>query len=115
MANNQRKGAESNSAVGKDFKSKVINALVREGYEIESGYSLNIGVSNIKKEHKFAFGGTDQFGARFVAECKSHTWTESGNIPSAKIATWVQCMYYFSMVDSDYLKYFVVLKDRSDW
>jgi len=41
-------------------------------------------------------------------ECKSHTWTSGGNVPSAKMKNWAEAMFYFHMAPSDYRKIFVV-------
>ncbi|MCM3671088.1 hypothetical protein M3181_19185 [Mesobacillus maritimus] len=46
-------------------------------------------------------------------ECKSHTWTASGNVPSAKITVWNEAMYYFHLAPKDYRKVFFILKDYS--
>ena len=40
---------------------------------------VEIGI-NAKKEHAFDFGNNS-----ILVECKSQTWTETGNAPSAKI------------------------------
>ena len=33
-----------------------------------------------------------------VVECKSYTWTKSGNFPSAKISTAVEAIFYLSRI-----------------
>ena len=46
-----------------------------------------------------------------LVECKSHKWTESGNVPSAKVTTWDQAMFYFHVAPKQYRKIFFVLRD----
>ncbi len=48
---------------------------------------------------------------KILIECKSHKWTEKGNVPSAKIATWDQVMFYFFVAPKDFRKIFCVLRD----
>ena len=50
---------------------------------------------------------------KILVECKSHTWTESGNVPSAKMTTWDQAMYLFYAAPTGYRKISFVLKDYS--
>ena len=60
------------------------------------------------KEHKFDLGSSEQ---KVIIECKSHTWTEGGNVPSAKLTTWDQAMLYFFLAPRRYRKIFVAKKD----
>jgi hypothetical protein len=46
-------------------------------------------------------------------ECKSHTWTEGGNVPSAKMTTWNQAMFFFHAAPLGYRKILFVLRDFS--
>jgi hypothetical protein len=69
-----------------------------------SDYPLTRG----KKDHKFDLGSTNPL---ILVECKSHTWTESGNMPSAKITVWNEAMYYFHASPEEYRKILFVLKD----
>ena len=45
---------------------------------------------------------------RVIVECKSHTWTSGGNVPSAKMKNWAEAMFYFHMAPGDYRKIFFV-------
>lgn len=57
--------------------------------------SLEIGSS---KFHKFDLVSGD---GSIVGECKSYSWTESGNYPSAKISTAIETLFYFSRIKAD--------------
>ena len=111
MKNFQRNGAISNSHVGREFEFMVQGFFTNQkGLNLVANLSLEIGVDEKKKKHAFDFGNTDQ---KVIVECKSHRWTESGNVPSAKLTVWNEAMYYFHISPQDYQKIFVVLKDFS--
>jgi hypothetical protein len=94
MTNHQRKGSTSNTQVGRDFESKSKGFLAKElKCALQPNFSVKIGINGkLKKPHSFDLGSNDK---KVIVECKSHTWTESGNVPSAKMATWNQAMYFF--------------------
>jgi len=108
----QRKGSESNSKVGKDFEMNVKACFEKneKGLILNHNVSLPIGI-NGKKTHNFDLGNLEK---RVIVECKSHKWTEGGNVPSAKMTTWNQAMYFFYAAPRRYRKIFMVLRDRSD-
>jgi hypothetical protein len=58
------------------------------------------------KVHRFDFGSKSD---KILVECKSHTWTNCDNIPSAKISVWNEAMFYFKLAPKEYKKYFFVL------
>ena len=76
---------------------------------LQKDISINIGI-NGKKPHNFDLGNLSE---KILVECKSHTWTESGNVPSAKMTTWDQAMYLFYAAPTGYRKIFFALKDYS--
>lgn len=103
----QRKGSKSNSHVGREFERKAKAFFARQGLSLDENVSIEIGV-NGKKPHKFDLGSKKK---KVLVECKSHTWTESVKVPSAKITTWDQAMYMFFVAPKGYRKIFFVLKD----
>lgn len=105
----QRKGGKSNTFVGKEFEEAAKNFFSTQGLLLQKSISINIGI-NGKKPHNFDLGNLDE---GILVECKSHTWTESGNVPSAKMTTWDQAMYFFYVAPTGYRKIFFVLKDYS--
>lgn len=109
MNNFQRRNSISNAHVGKDFESLVFNILSKEYPDLQKNIGIEIGCNEKdKKLHKFDLGSIQQ---KVIVECKSHTWTASGKIPSAKMTTWDQALYYFRLAPVDLLKIFVVKKD----
>lgn len=105
----QRKGAKSNTHVGKEFERAAKHFFAKQGLYFEKDISISIGI-NGKKPHKFDLGNLNE---KILVECKSHKWTEGNNVPSAKITTWDQAMYLFYVTPTDYRKILFVLKDYS--
>jgi hypothetical protein len=110
VGNSQRIGSNSNSQVGSDFEAVAQSLFLAQGIVLEKHLALEIGIEGKKKAHKFDLGSTDP---EIIVECKSHKWTETGNMPTAKTTTWVEAMYYFYTAPKDYRKHFFVLKDYS--
>jgi hypothetical protein len=107
--NYQRKNSTSNTHVGRDFERAVARLLTKEFGKLESPFIIDIGHVR-KKKHKFDFGSASK---RIIVECKSHTWTESGNVPSAKVTTWDQAMLYFYLAPRRYRKILCCLHNRN--
>ena len=108
MDNFQRKGSISNAHVGRDFEEVAKNYFTSIGIFLDTNVTLEIGIEGKKKAHHFDLGNLDK---KILVECKSHKWTKTGRIPSAKITTWTQAMYYFHAAPTGYRKIFFVLKD----
>lgn len=110
MSNFQRNGATSNTQVGRDFESKARALFSQMGLNLQPNFSLEIGVDGRAKAHNFDLGDGEK---RVIVECKSHTWTESWNVPSAKMTTWNQAMYFFYAAPRDYRKILFVLRHHN--
>lgn len=104
----QRVGAISNAHVGREFEGIARRYFDGLGIRLESEFPVEIGLTT-KKIHRFDLGCA---GAKILVECKSHTWTEGGRVPSAKMTTWNQAMYFFHLAPSYFKKYFFVLHHR---
>jgi hypothetical protein len=105
----QRKGAASNTQVGRDFEALCAVFFTGQGVHLTSGVSVDIGI-NGKKAHVFDLGNLYE---KVIVECKAHMWTEGGNVPSAKITTWNQAMFYFHAAPTGYRKILFVLRHFS--
>ena len=103
----QRKGEKSNSQIGKEFEEKALEYFRKEGVELEKQYKIEIGLDS-KKEHRFDLGNSDT-----IVECKAMRWTETENVPSAKMGSWNEAMYYFSLAPKGYKKIFFVERHYS--
>jgi hypothetical protein len=78
--------------------------------QLSPNLTLSIGIGDEKKPHAFDLGSETQ---KVIVECKSHTWTSSDKVPSAKLTVWNEAMYYFVLAPKDYRKILFVLKDFS--
>lgn len=110
MNNFQRNDSLSNTQVGSDFEKVARLYFAAQGIVLREYLSLEIGIEGKRKAHRFDPGSDDP---KIVVECKSHTWTESQNMPSAKMMAWTEAMYYFYAAPKDYRKIFFVLRDFS--
>jgi len=106
--NFQRIGADHNAGVGRAFEA-MARTFFRstEGIELSPNFSVPAGVSNLTKLHRFDLGSNSP---SILVECKSHTWTQTGNMPSAKMTVWNEAMYYFHIAPRGFRKILFVLK-----
>ena len=88
----QRIGSKSNAHVGREFESAASKFFLSQGITLVPNLKVEVGVSNLKKQHAFDLGCIDQ---QIIVECKAHKWTTGGNVPSAKLTVWNEAMYYF--------------------
>ena len=108
MVNNfQRIGAVSNAHAGRDFENAAQVFFRRQGITLQKGFEIPVGLSS-KKARQFDLGSTNP---PVLVECKSHTWTSGGNVPSAKITVWNEAMYYFFLAPREFRKILFVLRD----
>ena len=105
MNNFQREGATSNSHVGRAFEERARKVLAAKGLQLTSNHKVPCGVGAVRKNHAFDLGSRHP---NVIVECKSHTWTSGGKVPSAKMKNWAEAMFYFHMAPPDYRKIFVV-------
>lgn len=73
--------------------------------------AIPIGVSQNKKKHKFDLGNIEE---KILVECKYHSWTITGNSPSAKMTIWNEAMLFFMLTPKDYTKILFVKKSTHD-
>ena len=106
--NNQRNGLSSNSLAGKALENfAFVYFMKNEGIVLEKNFELKLGIE-LKKNHRFDYGSKSE---KIIIECKSHTWTNSKNVPNAKISVWNEAMFYFKLTPKGYKKCFFVLRD----
>lgn len=95
-----------NPRVGKEFQVAVKrwfeNALGTK-FEIER----KIAIGSPAKLHSFDISDCRE---KIVIECKCYTWTETGNVPSAKMGFVNEAAFYLSFLDSDVDKTIVMAK-----
>jgi hypothetical protein len=95
-----------NPSKGSKFEAVVREFFQRKGLSLQPNFSVDVGVHSLLRPHKFDLGCGKP---PTLIECKSHTWTEGGNAPSAKLSVWNEAMFYFLAAPSEYRKVFVSL------
>ena len=107
MTNHQRIGAISNAHAGREFEDQARAFFAEtEGLSLERNLSVPLGIGNAKKAHAFDLGCQVP---SVIVECKSHNWTETGNMPSAKVTVWNEAMYFFHLAPAHFRKVLFVL------
>jgi hypothetical protein len=104
----QRVGSVSNAHVGSDFEQVALKFFATQEIILSRDFRIEIGLSK-KKRHCFDLGAE---APKVLVECKSHRWTASARVPSAKLTVWNEAMYYFHLAPPGYRKVFFVLHDR---
>jgi len=104
----QRIGSKSKAHVGSEFELNASQFFQNQGINLASNFKIEVGVSKLKKEHAFDLGCAEQ---KILVECKAHTWTAGGHVPSAKLTVWNEAMYYFFTAPSDFRKILFVQYD----
>lgn len=89
-----------NPGVGRAFQELVCKSLSKYfGIPFELEVKLPIG--SPAKDHKFDCVSEDN---KIVVECKCYTWTETGNVPSAKVRGLNEAVFYMSYLPFDVTK-----------
>ena len=93
-----------NPKIGKAFQEKVQNWFAKnrnENFVLE--YPIHIG----KPARPHNFDVANKSGTT-VIECKCYTWTDSGNVPSAKLRGLNEAIFYFSFLPRETEKVLVM-------
>ncbi|WP_368293738.1 hypothetical protein [Dehalobacter sp. TBBPA1] len=78
-----------------DFEKRVKVYLEKTFSQDFKEKALVVGVN---KEHKFDLVSSDNL---IIAECKSYTWTKGSNMPSGKVSTALEAVFYLSRIVAD--------------
>ncbi len=93
-----------NPRAGADFQRRVADWFQRQ-YNIGFILEKKIPIGEPGKDHKFDIVSADN---KMAIECKCYTWTESGNVPSAKMGFTNEAAFYLSFLPESYEKYIVM-------
>ena len=95
---------------GAAFQEQVMKWFIKHhgnGYELEK----KIPIGKPAKDHKFDIVNMDK---KIAIECKRYTWTESGNVPSAKMGFANEAAFYLSFLPDSYKKYIIMLRSYNE-
>lgn len=93
-----------NPKIGKTFQMKVLQWFENNhngSFDLEQP----ILIGDPARPHKFDIADKTQ---HIVIECKCYTWTDSGNIPSAKLRGLNEAVFYFSFLPAETEKLLVM-------
>ena len=92
---------------GRTFQKRASDVLSQHfGVEFHIDYPIAIGTP--PKKHKFDLVSIEQ---RYVGECKNYSWTESGNIPSAKMGFVNEAVFYLLHLPRGVHRFVVMRRD----
>lgn len=95
-------------------KGKIFQTISADvfGHYFQVGFQTEhpIPIGNPPKNHKFDLVSED---GNYIGECKNYSWTEGGNVPSAKMGFINEAVFYLQHVSSDKFR-FVVLRRAVD-
>lgn len=95
-----------NPRVGREFQERVCTIMQQYwGKDFELEVPIPIGAP--PKEHRFDCVSKDK---SIVVECKCYAWTDSGNIPSAKLMGMNEAIFYMSYLPADVKKILCIRK-----
>lgn len=103
MRDFRREGSISNSDIGGSLEKKAQKVLVGNGLRLQADHKVLCGLRARRKNHACDLGSKIPNG---IVECKSHTWTSGGSVPSAKMTNRAEAVFYFQMAPRDYRKIF---------
>ena len=91
---------------GAIFQKQVLEWF-REHHKISFSLEKKIPIGNPPKDHKFDIVADND---TIAIECKRYTWTETGNVPSAKMGFTNEASFYLSFLPDSYKKIIVMLR-----
>ncbi|MBO4888206.1 MAG: hypothetical protein J5589_07840 [Firmicutes bacterium] len=94
-----------NPTNGAIFQQQVMEWF-KNHYQLEFELEKKLLIGNPPKDHKFDIVDV---GDTIAIECKRYTWTETGNVPSAKMGFTNEAAFYLSFLPDTYQKYIVML------
>jgi len=97
-----------NTGKGRDFQALAAD-IIGERLGVRLLQDEPISIERPVKLHEFDLVSEDR---RHVGECKNYAWTETGNMPSAKMAFLNEAVLYLSHVPPDVHKFIVLRLDR---
>jgi hypothetical protein len=83
-----------NPIVGRNFEIAV-KKWFEEKYKVAFQENHGLKIGDPPKYHRFDLVSKDK---KIAVECKCYTWTETGNVPSAKMGFANEAVFYLSFL-----------------
>ena len=90
----------SNVARGDQFQL-LTKQVMEKALGIPLKAEVPVKIGSPPHPHRFDLASPD---SRVIIECKAHTWTNTGNIPSAKLTTLREALFYMTFLAEDTVK-----------
>ena len=96
-----------NPAKGRRFQKLAVKILSKHfGVDFEIEYPVEIG--NPPEQHNFDLASKD---LKYIGESKNYSWTEGGNVPSAKMVFVNEAVFYLQHLPDDISRFVVMRED----
>ncbi|HEY9206414.1 MAG TPA: hypothetical protein VIO58_10890 [Candidatus Methanoperedens sp.] len=96
-----------NPSKGKLFQIKT-SEILSKYFDVEFQLDYPIAIGNPPKSHRYDLVSSD---LRYIGECKNYSWTETGNVPSAKMGFINEALFYLSFLPPETMRFVVLRKD----
>ena len=97
-----------NTDVGRRFQ-ELVRSILEEKYGVCFELEASVPIGKPAKDHRFDLANKDR---SIVAECKCYTWTDSGNVPRAKMMGLDEAVFYFGFLPRTTKKLLCMKKAR---
>lgn len=99
-----------NTGKGRDFQ-KLAALIIGDYFGVRFTLEQPIPIGIPPKNHKFDLVSEDQ---QYIGESKNLSWTEGGNIPSAKMESINEAVFYLQHIPKDKKRFVVMRRDIDD-
>jgi len=96
-----------NTAKGREFQRRAA-AMLERYFRVGFRTEHRVAIGDPPKEHRFDLVSDD---LQYVGECKNYSWTEGGNVPSAKMGFINEAVFYLSYLPRETRRFVVMRRD----
>jgi hypothetical protein len=97
----------TNTGKGRDFQ-KMAADILSQHYNVVFLIEKPIPIGNPPKPHRFDLVSDD---LQYIGESKNYSWTEGGNVPSAKMGFINEAVFYLQQLPSGKKRFVVLRRD----
>jgi hypothetical protein len=96
-----------NTAKGRTFQ-KIAAGILTRHFGVTFRTEHPVGIGDPPKEHRFDLVSSD---LKYVGESKNYSWTEGGNVPSAKMGFINEAVFYLQHLPKEVRRFVVMRRD----